>query len=82
MPTHKLPEYVVGVNLDEADRRAVITACCVRLFHLGFRHDLGHWREKAADLDWFELLCRAEELGVELRRGNLPWHPPAELRHR
>jgi hypothetical protein len=81
MPTHKLPENNVGVNLDEADRRVLIAACCVQLFQLGFKNDIGHWRQKASGWDWFELLCKAEELGVVLRRGNLPWHPPAELRH-
>jgi hypothetical protein len=81
MPT-KQSSTDIGVNIETADRKAVITACCVQLSNLGFRHDLGHWRAKVANLSWFELLSRAEELGVVLRRGNQPWHPPSELHHR
>jgi hypothetical protein len=82
VPTKSIPENNVGVNLDEADRQIVILACCLRLNALGFKNDIGHWRERAGNLDWFELLGRAEELGVELRQGNQPFHLPAELHHR
>jgi hypothetical protein len=82
VPTKSIPENNVGVNLDEADRRVVILACCLRLHDLGFKNDIGHWRERAGNLDWFELLGRAEELGVELRQGNQPFHLPVELHHR
>jgi hypothetical protein len=73
---HKEP---VGVNLDEADRRVLIVACCVQLHNLGFRNDIGHWRSRAADWDWFELLHRAQELGVVLRRGNEPYVLPEQI---
>jgi hypothetical protein len=73
------PAESIGVNLDEADRRVLVAACCIRLFHLGFKDDIGHWRAKAADLDWFELLHRAQELGVTLRRGNEPYVLPEQL---
>jgi hypothetical protein len=76
---HKEP---VGVNLDEADRRVLVAACCVQLFNLGFRGDLGHWRARAAGWDWYELLSRAQELGVTLRRGNAPYVLPQEIAHR
>jgi hypothetical protein len=76
------PDLSIGINLDAADRRVLITACCLQLAALGFRHDIGHWRSKAAGWDWFELLGRAEELGVELRSGGKPYHLPHELLHR
>jgi hypothetical protein len=79
MPSDHHPKEPVGVNLDEADRRVLIAACCVQLFNLGCRHDIGHWRAKAADWDWFELLHRAQELGVTLRRGNEPYVLPEQL---
>jgi hypothetical protein len=75
------PTPNVGCNLDEADRRVLITACCVQLWNLGFR-DLGHWRQRASGWDWFELLSRAEELGVELRRAGKPYHLPEVITHR
>jgi hypothetical protein len=76
---HKEP---IAVNLDEADRRVLIIACCVQLHNLGFRHDIGHWRSRAADWDWFELLHRAQELGVTLRRGNVPYVLPETIAHK
>jgi hypothetical protein len=76
---HKEP---VGVNLDEADRRVLVAACCVQLFNLGFRHDIGHWRQRASGWDWYELLHRAQELGVVLRRGNQDYRLPEELTRR
>jgi hypothetical protein len=76
---HKEP---VGVNLDEADRRVLVAACCVQLFNLGFKNDIGHWRAKAADLDLWELIYKAQELGVVLRRGNEPYTLPQQIRHR
>jgi hypothetical protein len=76
------PKEPVGVNLDEADRRVLVAACCVQLFNLGFRHDIGHWRARAAGWDWYELLHRAHELGVELRRGNQPYTLPETIAHR
>jgi hypothetical protein len=72
----------VGVNLDEADRRVLVAACCVQLFNLGFRHDIGHWRQRAAGWDWYELLHRAEELGVVLKRGNQDYKLPETITHR
>jgi hypothetical protein len=76
------PALSIGVNLDEADRRALITACCIQLAALGFRHDIGHWRAKASTWDFFELLHRAQELGIELRRGNQPYTLPETIAHR
>jgi hypothetical protein len=76
------PKEPVAVNLDLADRRVLIVACCVQLHNLGFRHDIGHWRSRAADWDWFELLHRAQELGVTLRRGNQDYALPETIAHR
>jgi hypothetical protein len=76
------PAESIGINLDSADRRILITACCVQLAALGFRHDIGHWRQRAAGWDWFELLSRAQELGVTLRRGNQPYTLPETIKHR
>jgi hypothetical protein len=79
--TTNLPESI-GVNLDEADRRALIIACCVQLAALGFRHDIGHWRQRATTWDWYELLHRAQELGVTLKQGNREYQLPEEVAHR
>jgi hypothetical protein len=81
LSTTNLPESI-GVNLDECDRRALIVACCVQLAALGFRHDIGDWRARAANWDWYELLHRAQELGVVLRQGNAPYTLPQQIRHR
>jgi hypothetical protein len=81
MPTKRLAENCVGVNLHTADRGVVVTAICIALWNKGFR-DLGHYRERCSVLDWYELLAKAEELGVELRQGNQPFHLPSELHHR
>jgi hypothetical protein len=82
MPSSNHTNEAIAVNLDSADRRVLITACCIQLAALGFRHDIGHWRQRASDWDWFELLHRAQELGVTLRQGNEPYHLPTELHHR
>jgi hypothetical protein len=74
-------ENCVGVNLDTADRAQVVTAICIALWNCGFR-DLGHYRERCASLDWVELLHRAQELGVTLRRGNQPYTLPETIAHR
>jgi hypothetical protein len=80
--TAEHPKEPIAVNLDLADRRVLVAACCVQLFNLGFRHDIGHWRQRASGWDWFELLHRAQELGVTLRRGNQEYRLPEELHHR
>jgi hypothetical protein len=72
----------IGVNLDAADRKALILACCNQLFLLGFKHDIGHWRAKAASLDFYELLYKAQELGVTLKQGNQPYTLPETIKHR
>jgi hypothetical protein len=82
MPSNNQTKEPVGVNLDEADRRVLVAACCVQLFNLGFRGDIGHWRQRAAGWDWFELLSRAQELGVTLRRGNQDYKLPETITHR
>jgi hypothetical protein len=76
------PKEPVGVNLDECDRHVLIVACCVQLFNLGCKHDIGKWRQRAADWDWFELLSRAQELGVVLRQGNQDYRLPEQLKAR
>jgi hypothetical protein len=81
MPTKRLAENCVGVNVETADRGAVVTAICIALWNRGFR-DLGYYRQRCAVLDWYELLHKAQESGVELRRGNQPFHLPSELHHR
>jgi hypothetical protein len=73
--TTNLPESI-GINLDLADRRALIVACCIQLANLGFRHDIGHWRQRASTWDWYELLHRAQELGVTLKQGNQEYQLP------
>jgi hypothetical protein len=72
----------IGVQLDTADRKAVILACCNQLFLLGFKHDIGAWRAKAASLDFYELLYKAQELGVTLKQGNQPYTLPRTITHR
>jgi hypothetical protein len=79
MPSNNHHKEPVGVNLDEADRRVLIAACCVQLFNLGFKGDIGHWRSRAADWDFYELLHRAQELGVALKRGNQDYALPEEI---
>jgi hypothetical protein len=79
--TTNLPESI-GINLDLADRRALVLACCNQLFILGMKDDIGHWRQRAATWDWYELLLRAQELGVVLKQGNREYQLPEELHHR
>jgi hypothetical protein len=76
------PPASLAVNLDSADRRALVLACCNQLFILGMKDDIGHWRQRAATWDWYELLLRAQELGVVLKQGNQEYQLPEELAHR
>jgi hypothetical protein len=69
-PSNTNPAESIGINVAEADRRALILACCQQLFNLGFKNEIGHWRERAAGLDLPDLIGKAQELGVTLRRGN------------
>jgi hypothetical protein len=81
-PSTTNPTESIGVNLDLADRQALLAACCNQLFLLGFKHDIGHFRAKAASLDFYELIYKALELGVTLKQGNQPYTLPQTIKHK
>jgi hypothetical protein len=81
-PSTTNPDLSIGINVDSADRRALVLACCNQLFLLGMKSDIGHWRAKAASWDFYELIQHAQELGVVLKQGNQPYTLPETIAHR
>jgi hypothetical protein len=72
----------IAVNLDVATRAQIITAACVQLYNLGQTYQIAEWRKRAADWDFFTLIGRARDLGVEFRQGSEPFQLPMELHHK